>query len=461
MKWFSSLAALLALLLLATHTDAYPNESDLACRPMVAGNAYMTGSVPSTDRSLIIKRNGVALATGAKYVLGETLTYELSGLKSGQWVIDTLGGGVVSGSTRCSGTRVTNTQTGSFVMPTTNTGTVSFIYSWATGHSTVSINNAMTLTSPDGTTGAPFVAPLSSSSGGNGDSSKTTNIIVGVIVGFGCLLILAFGGMTYIELFKRDALPDLSGVPIAGVLACLFGLVSLILVTEYSDDAHYRLMAGGFFFAQVVALCVWGIVPDHKTAKVLHVLAQVAASACMIAGLVSIVKDKNDAKEPNLTSMHSWLGVAAVSLYCVNFLWGKFMGLLTACYPNSIIRKAFPMLAIHKAIGLVSFGITMCAVETGIMDATGRGGCYYTTYDGTQGVDKNPAEKYKDLPDDCQLANGLGITVLISGILVYFAVFQRNFSNPSHNSNSGPSSDLPAKEMVAVAYADEDDNNPL
>ena len=45
----------------------------------------------------------------------------------------------------------------------------------------------------------------------------------------------------------------------------------------------------------------------------------------MIIAMVNIVHTKNEMHEPNLTTMHSWLGVVALSFFCVNFLWGSFM----------------------------------------------------------------------------------------------------------------------------------------
>jgi hypothetical protein len=79
---------------------------------------------------------------------------------------------------------------------------------------------------------------------------------------------------------------------------------------------------------------------------------------------------------------------------------------------------------------------------------------------------------------ECQIANGLGVTVLISSIFVYVAIHQRNakLSITPHHSRTNSSSAEPIGDsesdeamrlkksrdnLVAVTNGDEDDNNPL
>lgn len=44
------------------------------------------------------------------------------------------------------------------------------------------------------------------------------------------------------------------------------------------------------------------------------------------------------------------------------------MGLVTAMWPDSVLRKALDLRRIHQAFGLTSLGLTTIAVVSGIMD---------------------------------------------------------------------------------------------
>lgn len=49
------------------------------------------------------------------------------------------------------------------------------------------------------------------------------------------------------------------------------------------------------------------------------------------------------------------------------------MGILTACFPESIFRRAFDLRRIHRALGLSSLGLTTHAIVSGVMDALPTG----------------------------------------------------------------------------------------
>ena len=131
------------------------------------------------------------------------------------------------------------------------------------------------------------------------------------------------------------------------------------------------LMVGGFFFGQVLAINTWSIIPDHVTAKILHVLWQTTAACCMIAGLTAVVKDQFVNKAPSLTSMHSWIGICGVAMFCMNYLSGSFMAILTLYLPDSYWRTSIDWLTIHRFLGLSALGISSSAIYLGVMDEFG------------------------------------------------------------------------------------------
>lgn len=60
----------------------------------------------------------------------------------------------------------------------------------------------------------------------------------------------------------------------------------------------------------------------HNTGKGIHVFIQTAGLSTMIAGLCAIVKYKLQQKTPSVNTMHSWIGIGAVIVFCCNYIIG-------------------------------------------------------------------------------------------------------------------------------------------
>ena len=293
-------------------------------------------------------------------------------------------------------------------------------------------------------------------------SSPKTDIIIGCTVGVGSLMLVACLIKIYIDNYKKensepDYKPNLfllivKTIPISAILAVICGTVALILVVLWAQDGdtdiqtgylgkpnwyagkdslfawHPVLMVGGFFFSQVLAVCVWSLIPDRTVAKLFHIFFQTAAAATVTAGLIAVFRVGYEVKTPNLTTMHSWMGICTIAVFGLNYIWGFLMYALTKLHPNSIFRKAFDLLYIHKCIGMTAFGLTLVTIVSGIMDELGEGACDYVTST-IYNTDYNPAQNYNMLPDACRIANGLGIVVTFGTVLTFITVLNRNTSN--------------------------------
>ncbi len=181
--------------------------------------------------------------------------------------------------------------------------------------------------------------------------------------------------------------------------ACIVGIAALILVsfwaTNPKDSAdksylgvpttligypgsenvfawHPVLMVGGFFVGQVLAINTWSIIPDHTAGKILHVLWQSAALACMIAGLTAVVKEKFNDKDPSLTTLHSWIGICGIVMFCTNYLIDSFMALITSYLPSEAkLRSSVAWLTMHRFFGLSALSISAGTIFLGIMEEFG------------------------------------------------------------------------------------------
>lgn len=75
-------------------------------------------------------------------------------------------------------------------------------------------------------------------------------------------------------------------------------------------------------------------------------------------------------------------------------------------------------------IGLTSIALSAAAVVTGINHQLGQGSCYYSGYNKADFTEK----EYAGLPLACQIANGLGVCVLLAATSVFIAVGLRNYT---------------------------------
>lgn len=66
-------------------------------------------------------------------------------------------------------------------------------------------------------------------------------------------------------------------------------------------------------------------------------------------------------------------------------------------------------------------------INIGLVEKTTfQGGCGYKVTE----KDSNPAEHYGDIPDGCQLSQGIGIMVYITAILALFSIWEFRTSKP-------------------------------
>jgi hypothetical protein len=115
--------------------------------------------------------------------------------------------------------------------------------------------------------------------------------------------------------------------------------------------------------------------------------------------------------------MHSWTGVAALTVFGLNYLGGMMMGLLTAMRSGDSAESTDKVdyRPYHRQVGLVAFGLTTLAVLTGINSETGILEC----------VTGDTEDYYAG---GCSIAFSMGMFVLLAAVCVVGAVFFRILS---------------------------------
>jgi hypothetical protein len=193
---------------------------------------------------------------------------------------------------------------------------------------------------------------------------------------------------------------------------------------ELKTKKHILLSSCGFYASQVLAMMIWTLWPGARDyAKLLHIVFQTLALCSVFAGIGFIVEHKKASKGSSMTTMHSWVGVMAVVMFALNYFWGFIMAGLTMYWPEAPVRKMANLLSMHRALGLIAFGLAAISVVTGINNHIGPR-CTNLAYGVS--ADANPADHFGDIPVECRMAYGMGITTLLAAMFSCLCISYRN-----------------------------------
>jgi hypothetical protein len=193
---------------------------------------------------------------------------------------------------------------------------------------------------------------------------------------------------------------------------------------------HPLFMVGGFYFTIVLALLSRAVMPS-RLSVVTQVLTHAAAIACLVVGIMAIVKFKHEAKSPSLTTLHSWLGIICICCFAAvivcNFVVApvfKMSAVPVSVAVGDTSSCANPNFGVFQgALELLTLGMTTLTILTGLAMQIGQ--CNYVNL-ASYGSDPNPAENYSHVPTACKIVFGLGVWVIVTSILVATVVIYRN-----------------------------------
>lgn len=110
---------------------------------------------------------------------------------------------------------------------------------------------------------------------------------------------------------------------------------------------------------------------DHRIQKLAHMLIHLVGLILAIFGVYAAFKYHDAAVAPDLTSLHSWLGITAVSLFALQWLFGfATFWLPGAAHPDTRAAAA----PVHVMAGLAIFLLAVCAAETGLVEKSAAAG---------------------------------------------------------------------------------------
>ncbi|KAI4805281.1 hypothetical protein CesoFtcFv8_013811 [Champsocephalus esox] len=237
----------------------------------------------------------------------------------------------------------------------------------------------------------------------------------------------------------------LSVAAAAGLVSIIFVLIWVLHFREglawdggpAEFNWHPVLMVIGFIFLQGTAIIVYRIPWTWHRSKLMmkfiHAGLNLLAFILAVISMVAVFDFHNAAKIPNMYSLHSWVGLAAVILYGLQLVLGVGMYLMP--FTPASWRAAF--MPLHVYGGLFLFTSVIAVALMGITEKL-----IFSL--------SNP--KYKDSPPEAIFVNVLGLLLVVFGALILWIATRKSWKRPSEqilhtlHTDGGVESDVPNEE---------------
>ncbi|KAI4381419.1 hypothetical protein MLD38_007490 [Melastoma candidum] len=187
---------------------------------------------------------------------------------------------------------------------------------------------------------------------------------------------------------------------------------------------HPVFMVIGFILITSEAILVHRWFPGSRNAKKsVHLWLQGLALACGIFGIWTKFSGI-DGVVSNFYSLHSWMGIACISLFTAQWMMG-FRSFWHRGEARSTRTKVLPW---HIFLGLYTYGLAVATAETGLLEKQ--------TF---LQVGRDEARRRGSL--ESMVVNGLGLSLaLLSGVVILTAVSPKRHSHSTKLIYSSPES---------------------
>ncbi|KAK7273989.1 hypothetical protein RIF29_15058 [Crotalaria pallida] len=129
-------------------------------------------------------------------------------------------------------------------------------------------------------------------------------------------------------------------------------------------NLHPLLTVIGFVLVDGEAIVTYKSIPGKQmSVKVVHLLLHLIALASGILGITAVFKFKKEAGLPNMYTLHSWLGISAISSFGLQYILGFF----TYLFPGAEMHTRATLLPWHRFIGMAIFLLAVHTAETGLI----------------------------------------------------------------------------------------------
>ncbi|XP_043085592.1 plasma membrane ascorbate-dependent reductase CYBRD1 [Puntigrus tetrazona] len=204
---------------------------------------------------------------------------------------------------------------------------------------------------------------------------------------------------------------------------------------------HPLLMVIGFIFLQGIAIVVyrlpWTWRCSKQMMKLIHAGLNVLAFFLAVISVVAVFDFHNAKNIPNMYSLHSWIGLAAVILYPAQIV----IGIAVYLIPVTPVYVRAALMPIHIYSGLFIF---TSGIATALMGITEK--LIFSL--------KSPG--YKDSPPEAVLVNVLGLLIVAFGGLVLWIATRPSWKRPKEGDAQTVSYNSSSPGNVKMARTDQE-----
>lgn len=210
--------------------------------------------------------------------------------------------------------------------------------------------------------------------------------------------------------FGITSRPIIALAQLFGVTACILILVWCIhygggLAFENHNkskifNVHPVFMFVGFIFLSSQAILVYKVIPAKKEVQKLVHLALLGSAIVLGAiGIYAVFKFHNESNIKNMYSLHSWLGIATISLFGLQWIAALFAFM----YPGASKPRRDAIYPWHVFLGIFLYVMAILTAEIGILEKL-------TFQELLMHLDRFSSE--------AMLVNSTGLVILIFAMLV-------------------------------------------
>uniref|UniRef100_A0A914UIG2 Cytochrome b561 domain-containing protein n=1 Tax=Plectus sambesii TaxID=2011161 RepID=A0A914UIG2_9BILA len=131
---------------------------------------------------------------------------------------------------------------------------------------------------------------------------------------------------------------------------------------------HSTFMTYGMVFLQGEAILMYRLFRHERKifSKFLHGLFHLFTLIFCIFGLIAIEQHKNNGGDKHMFTSHSWLGVSVMTAFILQYI----AGFVSFGFPKVSPSVRAWYLPVHRAVGMIIFGVSCAQALMGYMDQT-------------------------------------------------------------------------------------------
>lgn len=161
---------------------------------------------------------------------------------------------------------------------------------------------------------------------------------------------------------------------VSGLYATAAACVAMFLSLKPTLRRHPALMAIAFVLLIPAASTSWRVFSTHiprTVVKAVHVMVMTVSMVLAVLGFADAYSYKDAMRRSHFDILHSWLGLATLSIFSITYLGIAGAGGILTCNAPTQPPSTGSIATLHTSVGLASIGGGFLSVCTGVLALVG------------------------------------------------------------------------------------------